>query len=118
MRSASRLIRALVRARRSGHPRGVSILEVLFAILITAIGLMGAIAVFPAAMLNYNGRDTEQMPYIRLTFALTPLKLMQLCRVSQRLHKSIGQHWCCVVCPVLSHCFAENLPLAATAHFA
>src|SRR5687768_16617309 len=30
--------------------RGVSILEVLFAILITSIGLMGAIAVFPAAM--------------------------------------------------------------------
>lgn len=31
---------------------GVSILEVLFAILISAIGLMGAIAVFPAAMLQ------------------------------------------------------------------
>ena len=32
------------------HRSGVSILEVLFAILISAIGLMGAIAVFPAAM--------------------------------------------------------------------
>lgn len=32
--------------------RGVSILEVLFAIMISAIGLMGAIAVFPAALLQ------------------------------------------------------------------
>jgi hypothetical protein len=34
------------------HSAGVSILEVLFAILITTIGLLGAIAVFPAAMLQ------------------------------------------------------------------
>ncbi|WP_425615627.1 hypothetical protein NA78x_005556 [Anatilimnocola sp. NA78] len=32
--------------------RGVSLLEVLFAILITSIGLMGAIAIFPAAMMQ------------------------------------------------------------------
>lgn len=38
--------------RQRSAPRGVSILEVLFAILITAIGLMGAISVFPAAMLQ------------------------------------------------------------------
>ena len=41
-------------ANRCHHPErsGVSILEVLFAILITSIGLMGAIAIFPAAMLQ------------------------------------------------------------------
>lgn len=33
-------------------PAGVSLLEVLFAILITSIGLMGAIAIFPAAMMQ------------------------------------------------------------------
>lgn len=38
--------------RLSQHRRGVSILEVLFAILIAAIGLMGAIAVFPAALMQ------------------------------------------------------------------
>ncbi|WP_254513329.1 type IV pilus modification PilV family protein [Anatilimnocola floriformis] len=38
--------------RQSTNRRGVSILEVLFAILITSIGLMGAIAVFPAALLQ------------------------------------------------------------------
>jgi hypothetical protein len=42
----------LCRPRAGSQPRGVSILEVLFAILITAIGLMGAISVFPAAMLQ------------------------------------------------------------------
>src|SRR5688572_9262614 len=34
------------------HQRGVSILDVLFAILNSAIGLMGAIAVFPAALMQ------------------------------------------------------------------
>ncbi|QDU31247.1 hypothetical protein ETAA8_64000 [Anatilimnocola aggregata] len=37
---------------RFGTRPGVSILEVLFAIMITSIGLMGAIAIFPAAMMQ------------------------------------------------------------------
>jgi hypothetical protein len=41
------MLRLLISRKQA---RGVSILEVLFAILICAIGLMGAIAVFPAAM--------------------------------------------------------------------
>jgi hypothetical protein len=34
---------------KSGCRRGVSILEVMFAILVTTVGLLGAVAVFPAA---------------------------------------------------------------------
>lgn len=34
---------------QAGRPRGVSLLEVLFAILVTTVGLLGAIAIFPVA---------------------------------------------------------------------
>ena len=53
MVSASNLVRSLrERIACGSHPAGVSILEVLFAIMITSIGLMGVIAIFPAAMLQ------------------------------------------------------------------
>lgn len=42
----------MIRQLFNKNRRGVSILEVLFAIMISAIGLMGAIAVFPAALLQ------------------------------------------------------------------
>lgn len=47
-------------SRLRSTQQGVSILEVLFAILISAIGLMGAIAVFPAAMSQTRrGQQTD-----------------------------------------------------------
>jgi type II secretory pathway pseudopilin PulG len=42
----------MIRQSSKQNRRGVSILEVLFAILISSIGLMGAIAVFPAALMQ------------------------------------------------------------------
>ena len=48
--------------------RGVSILEVLFAIMITAIGLMGAISVFPAALLQVKrGQQADATAAVGMT---------------------------------------------------
>jgi hypothetical protein len=51
----------MIRQLLNKHRRGVSILEVLFAIMISAIGLMGAIAVFPAALLQTKRGQQSDM---------------------------------------------------------
>jgi hypothetical protein len=51
----------MIRQLLNKNRRGVSILEVLFAIMISAIGLMGAIAVFPAALLQTKRGQQSDM---------------------------------------------------------
>src|SRR5271156_280397 len=57
------------------------------------------------AMLDHDRRHAQQMPHVRLPLALPPLKLMQLRRIAQRLHKPLRQHRRPRVRPILSHDF-------------
>ncbi len=65
--------------------RGVSILEVLFAIMISAIGLMGAIAVFPAALLQTKRGQQSDMTSIGAQEALHAFDAMGMRRASRWL---------------------------------
>ena len=48
--------------------------------------------VFTAAVLNDDGRNTEQVPHVRLAFALAALVEVQLRRVTKRFHKTVCEH--------------------------